>query len=341
MTGTNKEQRRKERIDRGIKVRSESLYAINSWEEISYLVAPRMLFIGFFLLMPFFLSHYPYWGRVGLSVGILALLSISFDFLANYVGLVSLGGAFFYGVGGYASALINTELGLPPLLSIPIATVVGSFICTAMLAPCLPLRGIYFAIVTLMYPLLMIRLIEALDIFGGTNGFRGIDGFGSIWIEQYGLVFGLLLALFGLRRFVNEDAGLVIRAVKDNDQSVRASGISVTWTKTKAVFLASLPGCFAGAYYIHMYSNVGISSFALDLSIMPIAATVIGGGGTLIGPVIGAVLLVPLSEFLRDFGSLRIVVYALVLTGFVVFRSDGLMNVISRKYQQFERWVKI
>ncbi len=335
------EQKRKERIDRGIKVRSETLYALSSWEEIGYLITPRVLFIAAFLLMPILLSPWPYWSRVGLSMCILALLAISFDFLANYVGLVCLGGAFFYGVGGYTSALLNTQLGLPPMLAIPIATLIGAFLCTAMLAPCLPLRGIYFAIVTLMYPLLMTRLIEAMDILGGTEGFRGIEGFSSPWTEQYGLIFGLFFFLFGLRRLVNEDQGLVIRAVKDNDQSVRASGISVTWTKTKAVFLASLPGCFAGAYYIHMYSNVGISAFALDLSIMPIAATVIGGGGTLIGPVIGAALLVPLSEALRDFGSLRIVVYALVLTGFVVFRSEGIMNVVSRKYQQFERWVKV
>ncbi len=334
-------QRRRERIDRGVKVRSASIYALNSLEEIGYLLAPRMLLTCCFLFMPLALSPWPYWGRVGLSVCILALLSISFDFLANYVGLVSLGGAFFYGIGGYISAICNTEFGLPPFLAILVATILGAMICTIALLPCLPLRGIYFAIVTLMYPLLMIRLIEAFDILGGTEGFRGIDGFNSFWTEQYGLVLGLLVALFALRRFVNTDAGLVVRAVKDNDQSVRASGISVTRTKAKAVFLASLTGCFAGAYYIHMYSNVGISSFALDLSIMPIAATIIGGSGTLVGPVIGAAILVPLSELLRDFGSLRIVVYALVLTGFVVFRSEGLMNFLTRKYQQIERWVDI
>ncbi|PLX40854.1 MAG: branched-chain amino acid ABC transporter permease [Deltaproteobacteria bacterium] len=338
---TETTQKRRERIDRGIKVRSESLYALNSFEEIAYLLTPRVLLIAAFVLMPLILSPWPYWGRVGLSVCILALLSISFDFLANYVGLVSLGGAFFYGVGGYMAAVLNTELGLPPVLSIPVATLLGAGFCTLALLPCLPLRGIYFAIVTLMYPLLMTRIIEAFDILGGTEGFRGIDGFSGFFTEQYGLILAMFIALFGLRRFVNMDGGLVIRAVKDNDQSVRASGISVTRTKAKAVFLASLTGCFAGAYYIHMYSNVGISSFALDLSIMPIAATIIGGAGTLVGPVLGAAILVPLSEFLRDFGSLRIVVYALVLTGFVVFRSEGLMNYMTRKYQQVERWVKI
>ncbi|MBI5442979.1 MAG: branched-chain amino acid ABC transporter permease [Deltaproteobacteria bacterium] len=333
--------RRKERIDRGIKARSETIYALSSWEEIAYLVAPRALLIFGFLLAPLALAGSPYWGRVVLSVCIFALLAISFDFLANVVGLVSLGGAFFYGVGGYAAALLNAKLGLPPLVSIPVAAVLGAVFCTALIYPCLPLRGIYFAIVTLMYPLLMTRLIEAADLFGGTEGFRGITGFTSSWVEQYVLIGALLAGLFALRRFLAEDAGLVIRAVKDNDQAVKASGISVTWTKTRAVFIASLFGCFAGAYYIHMYRNVGISAFALDLSIMPIAATVIGGGGSLMGAVVGSLILVPLSEFLRDFGTLRIVVYALMLTGFIIFKSEGLMNFATRKYQQVERWVEV
>lgn len=333
--------RRRERIDRGIKVRSESIYALSSWEEIAYLVAPRAFLILGFLALPILLRPEPYWGRVALSVCVFAFLAIAFDFLANVVGLVCLGGAFFYGVGGYGAALLNTQLGLPPVLSIPLGTVLGALFCTLLVYPCLPLRGIYFAIVTLMYPLLMTRIIEAADIFGGTEGFRGIDGFSSPWAEQYALIVVMLLGVFGLRRFLAEDAGLVIRAVKDNDQAVRASGISVSWTKSKAVFIASLFGCFAGAYYIHMYRNVGISSFALDLSIMPIAATVIGGGGSLVGAVLGSLLLVPLSEVLRDFGTLRIVAYALILTGFIVFKSEGIMNYATRKYQQFERWVEV
>lgn len=333
--------RRRERIDRGVKVRSETLYALSSWQEITYLAAPRLLLAGGFLLLPLLLHPWPYWNRVTLSVCVLGLLAVSFDFLANYVGLVCLGGAFFYGVGGYAAALLNTRLGLPVYLCIPLATVLGAAFCTALISPCLPLRGIYFAIVTLMYPLLMTRIIEAGDVLGGTEGFRGIDGFASPWAEQYGLIASLLVAVFALRRFVTEDAGLSIRAVKDNDQAVRASGISVTQLKARAVFLAALLGCFAGAYYIHMYRSVGISAFALDLSILPIAAAVIGGGGTLAGPVLGSLILVPLSEVLRDFGSLRIVIYALVLTGFVVFRSEGLLPFGARKYQQFERWVDV
>ena len=333
--------RRRERIDRGIKVRSETIYAISSMEEIGYLVAPKLLLILGLLCAPLILHSSPYWNRVLLSVCIFALLAISFDFLANVVGLVCLGGAFFYGVGAYGTALLNTGLGLTPIVSIPLGTLLGAAACTALIYPCLPLRGIYFAIVTLMYPLLMTRIIEAGDILGGTEGFRGIDGFGSPFVEQYVLIAALLLGMFGLRRFLAEDQGLVIRAVKENDQAVRASGISVAWTKTKAVFIASMFGCFAGAYYTHMYRSVGISAFALDLSIMPIAATVIGGGGSLAGAVVGSLLLVPLSEILRDFGTLRIVAYALILTGFIVFKSEGLLNYATRKYEQFERWAEL
>ncbi len=333
-------QRRKERLDRGIKVRSEGLYALMSWRELSYLFFPRLVLIGGILILPLVVPSM-YWQRVISIVCIYALLALSFDFLAHYVGLVSLGGAFFIGTGGYLAAILNTSFGLPPLLTIPIATLLGAFICTLLLFPCLPLRGVYFAIVTLMYPLLLARVIEALDILGGTDGILGIESFANRWVEQYFIILIVLFFLFGTRRLVNQDIGLVFRAVKDNDQSVRASGISITYYKTIAVFISSAIGCLAGAYLVHLYMWAGLSTFALDFSILPIAATVIGGAGTLVGPVLGAFILVPISELLRAFGTLRIVFYALILLAFIIFRSEGIMVYGQRKYHQFEKWIKV
>jgi branched-chain amino acid transport system permease protein len=254
---------------------------------------------------------------------------------------VSLGGAFFVGTGGYLSAILNTSLGMPPLVAIVCATLLGGMFCTLVLLPCLPLRGVYFAIVTLMYPLFLARVIEALDILGGTDGILGIDSFPNAFLEQYWVIVVLLLFVFGIRRLANTDLGLVFRAVKDNDQAVRASGINITHYKALAVFIASSIGCMAGACLVHIYMWAGISTFALDFSVLPIAATVIGGSGTLIGPVIGCLILVPVSELLRDFGTLRIVFYSLILLGFIVFRSEGLMIYGQRKYEQFERWTTI
>jgi branched-chain amino acid transport system permease protein len=230
---------------------------------------------------------------------------------------------------------------LSPLLTIPIATLLGGVVCTVLLLPCLPLRGVYFAIVTLMYPLFLARVIEALNILGGTDGIMGIDSFPSAWMEQYGVIVLLLAFLFAIRRLVNTDLGLVLRAVKDNDQAVKASAMNITHYKALAVFIASSVGCLAGACLVHIYMWAGISVFALDFSVLPIAATVIGGAGTLVGPLIGCLILVPVSELLRDFGTLRIVFYSLILLAFIAFRSEGLMVYGQRKYQQFERWTKI
>jgi len=330
-------QQRKERIDRGIRIRSDGLYALMSWRELSYLTLPRLALIAGMLTLPLVLPGM-YWQRVVSIACIYALLALSFDFLAHFVGLVCLGGAFFVGTGGYLAAILNTSFGLPPVMTIPLATVLGAALCTLLLLPCLPLRGVYFAIVSLMYPLFAMRVIEALNIFGGTDGILGIDSFSSRWTEQYAVIGATLLFLFGTRRLVNMDIGLVLRGVKDNDQAIRASGMNITRYKTLAVFIASAMGCMGGAFLVHIYMWSGISQFALDFSILPIAATVIGGSGTLAGAVIGCLILVPISELLRDFGTLRIVFYAVILMGFIVFRSEGLLVYGQRKYHQFERW---
>ncbi len=333
-------ERRRERIDRGIKIRTDGIYAMMSWRELSYLSAPRLLLIVGMLILPLVMPGM-YWQRVITITCIYALIAVSFDFLAHFVGLVCLGGAFFVGTGGYLAAILNTTFGLPPLLTIPLATIIGAGVCTLLLLPCLPLRGVYFAIVSLMYPLFAARVIEAFDIFGGTDGIIGIDGFSNNWIEQYFVIGMTLIFLFGARRFVNMDIGLVFRGVKDNDQAIKASGIDITRIKAMAVFIASAMGCLSGACLVHIYMWSGISQFALDFSILPIAATVIGGGGTLVGPIIGCLILVPISELLRDFGTLRIVFYSIILVGFIVFRSEGIMVFGQRKYHQFERWTKV
>ncbi len=149
------DMRRKERIDRGIKVRTEGIYAISSMagDTLSGRAHGCFSSSGFFFCL-LVLGFAPYWKRVVNIMCVYALIALSFDFLANYVGLVCLGGAFFVGVGGYLSAIFNMYLSIPFYLSIPLATVLGALLCTVLFLPCLPLRGVYFAIVTLMYPLL-------------------------------------------------------------------------------------------------------------------------------------------------------------------------------------------
>jgi len=332
-------ERRKKRFDRSVKVRSEGLYAVSSWREMGFLAMPRLLLILGLLVLPLTLDMY--WQRVLCTAGIYALLALSFDFLAEYVGLVCLGGAMFIGFGGYTSGVLNAYFEWSPFVTIPIATLGGAVMSTLVLIPCLRLRGIYFAIVSFMLPLFSVYIIIALGLFGSTEGISALDTLPNIWVEQYVVIGAIIVALFAIRRLVNEDIGLIFRGIKDNDQAVRASGISITSYRIKAVFIASLIGSFAGAYLSHLYGWLGLSLFAMDFSILPIAAAVMGGMGTLVGPVIGAIILTPMSEALRGFGQLRVVLYCLVLIGFILYKPEGLMNYLERKYHQFERWEEV
>jgi branched-chain amino acid transport system permease protein len=219
--------------------------------------------------------------------------------------------------------------------------VLGAGISTLVLLPCLRLRGIYFAIVSFMLPLFAVFIIIALNVFGGTEGITALDTFPNSWVELYLILAAVIVALFALRRLVNEDMGIILRGIMDNDQAVRASGINITAYKIRAVFIAALLGCFGGAYLSHLYGWLGLSLFAMDFSILPIAACVMGGMGTLVGPVLGAFILTPMSEALRGFGQLRVVLYCLILIGFMVYKPEGIMNYLQRKYHQFEVWEEV
>lgn len=331
-------ERRKERIDRGIKARSSDIFALSSWREMLYLAAPRLLPVVGLIVLSLALSVY--WQRVLLSVSVFALLAISWDILAQ-TGMISLGQALFFGTGAYLSGIMNHYWGWPPYITIPLATVVGGLLCTIFLIPVLRLRGIFFSMVTLVLPLMLVRIIEATRIFGGTEGLSGLTALPSRWVEMYVLIIVLLSALFGFRRLMNSDFGLILKAINDNDRSVMNAGINVYWFKIQALFIASSIGAFAGAFLTHVYLFVGMPVFALDYSILPIASAVVGGMGTLAGSMLGAFILVPLSEILRGFGGLRIVIYGLFLVVFTVAIPEGIFHYIQRKYHQFERWVEV
>jgi branched-chain amino acid transport system permease protein len=119
------------------------------------------------------------------------------------------------------------------------------------------------------------------------------------------------------------------------------AGINIYWYKIQILFLGASVGSFAGAFGTHMDMFAGMPGFALDYAIMPVAAAVVGGMGTFAGPMIGAFILVPLSEILRALGALRIVFYGLFLVVFIVALPEGIFHYIQRKYHQLERWVEL
>jgi branched-chain amino acid transport system permease protein len=329
---------RRERINRGIQVRSGDVFALNSWREMSYLLAPRVLPIVFLLLLGSAATEY--WQRVLVSASMFALLAVSWDLLAS-TGMVSLGQALFFGVGAYVAGILNHYFGQPLWVTLPVATVLGGVVCTLILLPVLRLRGIYFAMITLVLPLMVERIIEATGIFGGTEGLSSLTPMPGTGFEFWLSTIAIWGVFFALRRLMASDYGLVLKGIKDNDRAVMSGGINIYWYKAQALFIAGSIGAFAGAFMTHAYMFVGMPVFALDYSIMPIAAAAVGGIGTLAGPMLGAFILVPLSELLRGLHGLRTVIYALLLVIFTVGLPEGIFHFLRRKYHQFERWVEV
>jgi branched-chain amino acid transport system permease protein len=332
---------RKERLDRGIKARSDDIFALTSYRELLYLIGPRAVLIGGLLIFPLLKDIIGLaWLNVMLTACSIALLALSWDLLAS-VGLVSLGQAMFFGVGGYIAGYLNDTYRVPPLVTIPIATVLGALLCTAILYPVLRLRGIYFALITLTLPLLFQRLIEATKILGGTEGLSALDPLPETTIVVYIATAAVLITLFGFRRLLNSDYGLVLKGIRDNDRSVIAAGINISWYKAQAVFLAALPATFAGALLTHQLQFVGILAFTANYSILPLASTMVGGVGTFAGAMLGALILVPISELFRGFGTWRVVFYSVILVIFIVGLPEGIFHYVQRQYHQFERRVPL
>ncbi|MGB9887162.1 MAG: branched-chain amino acid ABC transporter permease [Moorellales bacterium] len=332
---------RKERLDRGIKVRTEDVYALASLKDMAYAVGPRTLAVAALLVTPLLEPLLGiYWMKVFLITLVIALLAVSWDVLA-VAGLPSLGQALFFGVGAYITGYLNHRFGWPPALCIPVATLAGALLCTVMLIPVLRLRGIYFGLITLALPLVFSRLIEATKILGGTEGLSGLDPLPNFKLELYIAIVAVLVFAFVYRQLMESDYGAVLHGINANDRVVLASGISLTRFKIEAVFLAALPGTFAGTILTHHYQFVGMPAFAMEYSLLPLASAVVGGTGTLVGPVIGAFILTPLSEVLRAFGTLRMVVYAILLVVFSVGIPEGLLRYVQRRYYQFERIVPV
>ena len=328
---------RKERLDRGIKARSDSIFALSSYREALYPVFPRAVIIIGLLILPLVLDEY--WTKVLVITCVIAILSLSWDFIA-LSGMLSLGQALFFGVGSYLAGALNHYWGVSPLFSIPLATIVGGALCTILILPVLRLRGIYFAMVTFVLPLIIISIIEMSGVLGGVEGLSALSPIPNLWVTAYFIIFALLAFFFGFRRLMDTDYGLVLKGIRDNDQAVMSGGINIYWYKAQALFIGGAAGAFVGAFMTHHYRFVGLPAFSMDYTILPIACTVVGGTGTFAGAMLGTFILMPLTEFLRAIGSWRVVFYSFLMVIFIIAVPEGIFHFLQRKYHQFERWVK-
>ena len=227
-------------------------------------------------------------------------------------------------------------------MTLPLATVLGGLVAHCLLLPVLRLRGIYFSMVTLVLPLMLVRVIEATKIFGGTEGISGLAAYPNRWVELYLDLDRLSGRLFGFRRLLDSDYGLVLKGICDNDRSVMSSGINIYWYKAQALFMAGSGRRLRRGLHdpcLHVRGHAGLCPGLLH----PSHRRRRGGGPGHHGRA-AAGRLYPGAAFRSAAGHRRAcasLFTALFLMVFIVALPEGIFHYIQRKYQQFERWVEV
>jgi len=267
--------------------------------------------------------------------GIYVILASSLNITNGYTGLFSFGHAAFYGIGAYTAAILATRLGWGFALTLPAAGVVAAAFGAALALPTLRLSGIFLALVTIGFQ--EIAYLVTLNWMGLTRGPMGIPGIppvGLFGVElrgnaaYYWLVLALdVLTLFVLSRIVTSRVGRAFVAIREDELAAEASGIPAFRMKVLAFVIATFFAGIAGAFFAHHARFVSADSFRLDETFVILTMLIVGGLGSLAGPVIGAVALVILPEASRFLAEYRGVVYGLILIGVILFRPEGVAGV--------------
>ena len=295
------------------------------------------LAIAVIIVLPLIFND-TYW-RTNLTVcAINVLLAIGLDFILGYAGQLNLGHSAFYGLGAYVSTLLIVKLGIPFwvafIAGVAFAGVAGTFLSLFAVR----LRGHYLAIASLGFAVIVHQIL--LNWISLTQGPLGIYGIapppaiviGGLVIADFRnlAAFFYLVAGFAflsyilLSQLVRSPIGESLTAIREDEVSAASLGINGAAWKVFAFGVGSAVAGAAGCFYASFVGTLVPDAFFVYEAFTILAMVIVGGMGTLIGPVFGAILLTVLPEVLRGFGDLRLVVYGAALTFVVLFMPGGL-----------------
>jgi branched-chain amino acid transport system permease protein len=273
--------------------------------------AALALFVLGLLALPAIATGYVL--TVAIIVLYLAYLGQSWNLMLGFAGLLSIGHALFVGIGAYASGYLFVRLGVPPLLGIfagvALAVLMGAVI--GYLGFRFAIGGVYFALLTIAFAEFTRIMVDHAKFLGGTEGLflpvtqasrRGVDLVNLRgWPQMYYyLMLALTLgALAFCRLLIESRLGYYWRAIRDNAEAAEAAGVNVFRCRMYAVMISSGMAGIAGVFYAFFYNNVFPEQiFGIERSIEVTLAPIVGGVGTLFGPIFGALILTPLGELI-------------------------------------------
>ncbi len=264
------------------------------------------------------------------------MLALSLTLVAGTAGQMSLGHAGLLAIGGYASALLALDLGVPVPLAVLLAGLITAALGTLLVFPAFRLRGHYIAIATLAIGEIVNLVI--LNWEGLTRGPIGVAGipplelFGQPLVDAASVYWVALAVMVGLAllqwRLTQFHLGRTLRAIREDDVAARAFGISLNRYKGLAFAVSGFAAGLSGAITAHMYSYINHETFNTQISVLALTMVILGGLGNIVGAILGAVALIGLPELFRGLAEYRMLVYGLVLLLLVRFRPQGVMGTV-------------
>lgn len=303
--------------------------------------------VPFFVTVPYFLQL--------LVLGLIwVVVSQGQNLIQGFTGYVSIAQAGFMGIGAYASTLLSAKAGWPVWATMAVAPVITALFALVAGYPSLRVKGHYFAIVTLAYNMVIFIVLMTWKSFtGGEAGIFNVPRPSTIdlgWVRwdlsTRGGYYLLVLAAAAFASLIcalilHSRVGRVLLAIRENETLIEAVGVA-TWKYKLFAFVtsASLAG-FAGGLYAHFIGFLNPDPFSVEHSLNAILAVILGGSGTLSGPVIGAFAVVFLPEYLRVAETYRLVTYGLLLVIATIFMPRGLVPLAVSAWQAVcDRWLR-
>ncbi|MDL2213949.1 branched-chain amino acid ABC transporter permease [Clostridia bacterium OttesenSCG-928-O13] len=268
------------------------------------------------------------------------MLTQGLNLLTGYIGQLSLGHQTFLGLGGYCSALLALNFGVPVLLAMLIAGLFAA-VCSYLIGlVTFRMRGSYFVIITTAFAEI-VRLVinNSTEVTNGPMGLRGIPSpnlFGFIIKSKTSFYyFGLILAVitvFVCYRIVDSRTGRAFVALREEEQLANSVGINFARYAMIAAVVGGFFAGIAGGFYAHYANFISTDVITFNYTVTMLLMVIIGGKGTIMGPVLGAVLFSFVPELLRAVDTLRLPIYGLILMIAVLAMPKGIMPVLSRLY---------
>ena len=276
-----------------------------------------------------------YYQLVMTLVPVWAIFGLSWNLLSGYTGLISFGHAAFFGVGAYAVVLGQIHFDLSPWIMIPIAAILGGVAGLLIGFPTFRLQGHYFALAMLAYPLAILYVFEWLGLQEVTLPIKRDNAAAYMQFADHRVYTLLALAMmFGtilLTRAVERSRfGMALLAIKQNEAAAEAAGINTLAWKLRAVTLSgAVAGAVGGFYAVVLLVVTPQSVFGMLVSAQALTVAMFGGVGTVWGPVIGSVILIPLAETLNAeagsrFPGIQGVIYGLAIICVILLAPEGL-----------------